>query len=420
MKINLNWANTHLSEYGEEYALYHNYYTGKHETYLKGLKTYRHLKDLLNGTKTNVCQSVVDIIANRIELDGLTVPDDAGINEFITDYFHKMRVGSVLNCAIRDALIYGDSYLALWFDKNNNLKLFNKNPMTTAVLYNAEDEIEMGVSCKYYKDENNRDRTRMFVYTKDIIGFDDYEGNFFRNEIELIPENTYKNPLNAVPIFHFCNGNAKTAWGESELSNVIPLQRNLNAFLQLRAVAGESSAFKQRYILNYTPDYDENGKEINPFENNSVGHVFITKGENVTVGEWSETPLSNFTDVIDSLHREISIITRIPQFMFTLGGNIPTSGLALKIAEQPLTYKIKNKQLIFGDVIEDIFDVILSYNGYSGYSQLESVWKNITVSDELQDVQIAANKIALGVESEIVLKELGYDASQLSIEQNGL
>jgi len=419
MKINTTWANAQITQYQDEYALFNNYYKGEHQVYLNGIKTYKHLKDLLKGTKSNVCQSIVDIVANRIILSGIHTPENDEINEFLTNYFHTNRVGSFFSQIIRDCLIFGDAYVSLWFDKDNKLKLYSKNPFNTTVFYDENDEISMAVSVKFYKDLKNNPRSRMYVYTKDFIGFEDYEGHSIKGEVEISENNMFTNPLGCVPIFHLYNSNKPTDFAESELVNVIPLQRHLNSLHQLRAVASESSAFKQRYLLGYTPQYDSNGNMVNPFSENEVGHIFISTDENVTVGEWDATPLSNFTDVIDSIHREISIVTRIPQFLYNLGGNIPTSGLALKIAEQPLVNKIKSKQVILGDIIEDIFDIILKYNGYSNYGQLDAVWEDTSVVDEYAETQTVSNKIALGVKPEIALKELGYDVEQTTIEEDG-
>lgn len=405
MNIHIEWAYNQITENQPEYDLYHNYYNGKQELYYGGTKKYKHLNELLQGTRANVCKAVIDILCSRLEFECFT-SSDSNV-ELINDYCQRERLVSLLKSVVRDCAIYGDAYVALWIDENKAVKMFQKSAFNTAVHYNAENQIDQAVSYKYYRDLEDKPRTSIWVYTPDYIYMSDYSGNFIKGVLEVDEKSAYSNPFGIVPIFHFYNGYKPTDFLRSDLTEVIPIQRHLNSIMQQRMIASELAAFTQKWATGMVAETDENGKAINPFDG-ELGKLWISTNSETRFGEFSATDLSNYTNVIDSLHQEISVVSRIPLYMLTLNnGNFP-SGEALKTAEAPLIAKISDKQVFYGDILEDMMKTICRYSGITINDDLSCVWKDTQPHNDLEATQVAANKIGLGVPQEVVLREMGY------------
>ena len=407
---NLEWAKAHFSAYSRIYDLYHNYYYGEHECFFGKIIKYPKLDELIHGTRANVCKTIVDIFCSRLELSGLTTANDKA-QEWIDEYFKAERITSLANAVHRDTSIYGDAYVSVWIDEKG-LKLFNEMPNNTAVHYNEYNEIDMAIKYAFYTTLNNKDKTKVWIYTPETIAQGEQDGQSLNFDgIKIIDEK--ENPLKIVPFFHFYNGIRPTDFTRSDLHEVIPLQRNLNKTLQDRALASEMGAYKQKWVTGINYQRDENGKQINPFPAD-VSKMWAVSGENIKFGEFSETNLANYTAMIDSIHNEIACVSRIPMHLFNLSnGNFP-SGEALKTAEAPLLAKINDKQIILGDVWEDIFKLLLKLNNMDA-EDLEAVWADTQPHNELEQWQIAATKNALGVSGDRILLEQGY--SQQEIEE---
>jgi hypothetical protein len=160
--------------------------------------------------------------------------------------------------------------------------------------------------------------------------------------------NGYEWDLGLIPLIQFANKRDNyTTSGESEIRSVIPLQDILNSTLYDMQMASKLSAFKIYWSKGLEIDKDGivPGSVINLLLRDESGNVATSLDEAaskflaaVEVGEFGTTDMSQYTNQIDKLEREISQITSTPVYGITTQGAL--SGDALKQLETGLIGKV--------------------------------------------------------------------------------
>lgn len=389
MKLDISYYRDFFANTWEFYELYHNYYEGIQEYYHQKFYKNKLLDDLLRTVKSNICKPVIDLIDSRLNIIDIQAKK-AGNSASISLIDEGLIDLAIFNRAMKEALIYGDSFIGIWEDG-----FHYHSPMNSAIEYSSDGQVISGLSYR-----QNKDNTEIYFYSPDFIFVGEVKGTSLPDSFE--PSSIYENLYAPyVPLVHFYNDLPFT-FRHSELVNVIPLQRVLNKTLQDRALASELSAFKQKWISGMQYDVDENGKPISPFESD-IAKIFVSTSSETKFGEFSETPLDNYTGVIDSLHKEISMVSSIPLHLFNLAtGNFP-SGQALQEAEAPFVSKISNKQRLFERPVVDCLKI-----AFSDYTDFNVIFQSASSESETLKLDNALKKLELGVPKDIVLKELGY------------
>jgi hypothetical protein len=111
-------------------------------------------------------------------------------------------------------------------------------------------------------------------------------------------------------------------------------------------------------------------------------------------------------------------VTRTPQYLFEALGADSPSGESLKQREIGLISKVERKQRVFGNAWEDV--VALSGRLWAKYrpgdatppARLQTQWKSAAIENEKEKMDIAEQKIRLGVPAERALMEIGYDPEE--------
>ena len=91
-------------------------------------------------------------------------------------------------------------------------------------------------------------------------------------------------------------------------------------------------------------------------------------------------------------------------------GNI--SGVALQLLFQPLLEKTRLKQLLYGELIEDICAAVIELGGFGVDVHVEINWPNLLPVDDLAAAQTALALKQLGVSDQTIMSQLGYDADE--------
>lgn len=87
------------------------------------------------------------------------------------------------------------------------------------------------------------------------------------------------------------------------------------------------------------------------------------------------------------------------------------SGVALNILFQPLVAKTQSKRRTYGEALSQLNAHLLELAGWPGLS-VTNDWPEITPGDVLTEATVAETKRRLGVSTETLLGELGYDPSE--------
>lgn len=235
--------------------------------------------------------------------------------------------------------------------------------------------------------------------------------------------NERENSLNEIPVVRIKNlPMASNPLGQSDLADIVPLQRELN--LKTTDVSD---------IINYhaAPITIIKGAKASNLEKGSR-KIWggLPKDADVFNLEL-ETDLKAAMDYIEMLKNSMFELGNMPEDAFgsseTKVSN--TSGVALHIKNQPLMEQTKVKQATYGEGIKEINRLIIKYaemiehpsfdiEAWEGLNPRQKYWsetefENPLPKDELINMQLIAQKIKLMLMSrEDALRELGEDDAE--------
>lgn len=323
----------------------------------------------MNESSANYCSIVVDMMAGRLSVAEITSEDELQ-QEWILSTLSRndfeSKQGEWYRGAIRDSESYVivDPQTALWtsepaFDGYSGVVAIYDNvtniPIWACKLWAASEASDITTD---YEDAGEETVIHVIVYQPYQITY--WKGQQGGGELEkaAVPDqpgmrtleagNGYEWELGLIPMVQFANKRDNyTPYGESELRAVIPIQNLINATLYDMQMASKLSAFKIYWSIGMEIDKDGivPGSVINLVLKDASGNIITSIDEGtaeflraIRVGEFGVTDMSQYTNQLDKLEREISQVSSTPVYGITAQGNL--SGEALKQLESGLIGKI--------------------------------------------------------------------------------
>ena len=337
----------------------------------------------LNEANANYCSIVVDQMAGRLSVGEINSADDA-VAEWIGETMERnnfeAQQGEWFRGAIRDSesFVVIDPQTALWsshptFDGYSGIvALFDPVtglPSWVCKLWMVSEPADISTDAD---DLGEEDRVYIVVYQPDRITY--WKGKAGAGSVEpkmvneaslpIIDEgNGYEWELGLIPVVQFTNKRDNySPYGESEIRSVIPLQDILNGTLYDMMMASKLSAFKIYWSIGMEVDKDGivPGSVINLTLKDENGNLLTNLDEElvrflsaVKVGEFGTTDMSQYTNQLDKLEREISQVTSTPIYGITSMGAL--SGEALRQLEGGLINKVVRFQKENTDAVRRLF-----------------------------------------------------------------
>lgn len=410
------------------YRTYEKYYDGDHPLAFATRKFRSVFWGIFSKFADNLCESVVDIQAERLELlgfssnkasskmDGETAvvrvtdaPADAA-----WELWEDRDLDLVADEVHKDSLLFGDGFTITDVDGT----IWPQEPCQMAVRYSETrpGEIELGAKCW-----PNADGTvNMNLYYQDRV--EHYVTNQAVKQSAGLKPSLFvvaddDTPMEFQAVSHFPN-RAFSRYGRSELSSVMPLQDALNKSVIDTIVAMEYQAFMQRWITGVEVELDESGKPKNFNAAHGAGE-YLALPEGASTGEFSQMDVSPLQRVSDSFRAEVARVSGIPLYYFYVGGSAPQeTGESLKTSELRFTRKGKRQHRCFGKAWENAMTTALVATGELEVSEtksldLNAVWERIEPRSESEKLDVLVKKQAIGVPNSQLQKEAGYDPEQV-------
>jgi hypothetical protein len=431
------WALSTFSDRRSEQRLYRDYMRGIHRPQYMTRQYSLTFQQILQGLRLNICPSVIHAVTDRLNLIGFTGNDQADdqVAQIASSIWRDQRLDRHSNQVHNEALVSGDSYLIVWPGEDNRPRFYPQQGMDMVARYgNDEQGGVIVLAARLWQQERRyrlnlyyADRTEKYITTKDIgilkgiskTGLPTDMNTFEQYDVLDEPW-PLPNQWGEVPVFHFAFDAGIGECGISELRDVIPIQDAINKELCDMIVASEFGAFRQRWMTGGfaegEPKYDANGRLI--VQADTVLRVGVDRFLNIPnpeakFGEFSETPLANFINTIDSLMSDVARIKGIPLHEILMSGTFP-SGESQKTAETRLVAKVKDTQIDFGDVWEDALGFALKIQGVEN-AMIASQWENPESRSELAHLQGQAIKaMQLGVPETQIWREEGYTEEDIA------
>jgi len=382
-------------------------------------------RELIAEARTNFMRLVVDAVEERMRVEGfrLSASEDATADQESWKIWQANQMDANAPTAMLEALVKGVSYLSVWQEPDAEYPTIAiEDALETIVAYRPGSNFRLrDAALKVWRDEDaGIDRANLFLPAA-IYKFERKRESNQRPGTEkypwtLLPEDAgvVDNPLQVVPIIPLRNRPRLRLEGESEISDLIPIQRQINGFTFLLALVGYFGAHRQRWAVGLTLEEDENGKTKSPFDV-AIDRLWVAEGENVKFGDFAQTDPKPYTDVIEQKILHIAVTSRTPRHYLVQSGQSP-SGDAIRSAESGLVKKALRKQGPFGEAFEEALNLARRFQGAAQAAvDSEIVWAapDTPTLAETTDAVIKQFQAGL-IPWEAALEKLGYTQTQIA------
>ena len=385
-----------------------DYYDGRHRLAFATDKFRSAFGSLIKAFAENLCPSVVDTTADWLQVSGFAAESE-DLTARAGEIWKRNRMDRRAGEVHTEALKSGDAYVIVWPGADGLPRLYPQQADQVCVYYDEEEPGRVTKAAKVFWSEDLL-AWRANLYYPDRI--EKYVGpNAGKQGYAAFPLGstsfvTYQpagetwplaNVWGRVPVCHFANNAATGLPGVSELANIIPLQDGLNKSITDMLVAMEFVALPQRWITGLEIDIDPaTGKPVAPFETGPE-RVWAVGAPDAQFGQFPGADLTSFMGAQDGFRMAIARVSRTPLHLLGLqtGGDWP-SGEALKTAEGPLSSKVGDRQIAFGNTWEDVIGLALQMDGMAGWAELSCEWVDQTPRNSRSHIEALLLKQQLG------------------------
>ena len=395
-----------LADKRAPYDLLWRYYEGHQPLRYSTERLREVFRDFKVHFAENWCSTVVDVCTDRINLSGFKVENGPGDTDRLTELFGSLELGLTSDDVHLASLVCGESMLIVWPKKDGTPGAYYNDPRMVHVEYDAEDPSIIAWAGKWWMPSDKHlllnlyyeDRVERYQSTKEG---DTQTARKAFAQIDEIP-----NKYGRVPVFHFRRTRTSLS---SELANILSLQDATNKLLSDMMVAAEYGAFPQRWAIS-TGDVSQ--LKNSP---NKIWEIPAADGisQASQVGQFEPAKLDSYLLAMNDFAQKIAIISRTPKHYLMLQGGDP-SGEALYAMEAPLTRKLGRYVERFSSPWRQAASFVLLIDGRDVPAEkIEPLFDPVQTMQPLTSVQVANQKLPLGVSKAQVKRELGYTDSQI-------
>jgi hypothetical protein len=401
-------------------------------------------RQMLEDSRANFMGLVVDATKQRLRVDGfrLSASSDEAADQASWATWQANQMDSESQIAFTEALVKGMSYLSVWLppDGSEFASIAVEDPLQTIVGYEPGTR-RRAAALKVWKDEwTGTDRANVYlpsgIFKFEAAGSEIGGATVSGNESTFggpttpvqrtsglpsaprwkplpAPDDFVENPLGVVPIVALRNRPRLLHEGESEISSVYRIQDQINGFLFLLALAGYMGAHRQRWAIGI-PLYDEDNKALEPFDV-AVDKLWATENPNAKFGDFEQTSLDGYLKAIDQKVQHIAITTFTPKHFLLPEGQEP-SGDAIKGAEAGLVKKVQDKQVTFGEGLEEAMRLARRFEG-EGDTPVDSeiLWADAQIRTEAEVTDAAIKRFQVGLSTwDQTCRDVGYSPQAIA------
>lgn len=448
----IRWALDALRANADVYALADAYYEGDQRLAFATDKFRNTFGRLFRELSINHCAVCVDVPADKLQIERFDVvaqsdalqtdgaqggtADEEKLEAQILEIWRRNRMNKRAGEVHAEALKSGDAYVIVdWSD--NRATIYPNLAGRCAVQYDDENPGVIQQAARWWlvrEPDGKKWRARLNIYTRNAI--EKYQSSA-RTTMDLPTKAGDFSPIDAdpivpnsfdkVPVFHFANNAAMGTLGRSELKDIIAPQDGLNKAVCDAMVGAEFAALGQRYAIGLELHEDENGNVKAPFSD-GLDKLWVAppqkdvdgapldadKAQPISFGQFQAANLTQLLAIKDEFRKDISLISGIPAHYFMETGGLYPSGESLKVSESRLTAKVRDRQVAFGNIWDDVVRFCLEIEGQNDV-QVETQWANAAARSEKEDVENAAIKAEkLKLPTHEIWRGLGYKPEQIA------
>lgn len=375
-----------------------NYYDGNQPLRYSSSRLKEIFKSLDAKFTQNWCEVVVDSVLERQYLRQFVVPNDEQATKQANELFEALEMDLDADDVHLCALVTGEAFVVAWLHEGGVPEIYYNDSRLIHAFYEEENPRNLRMAAKWWV-SNKKTYLRLF-YPDVVVDFeaDTHEPTQAGAFKEIAHE---PHTQGRVPVWHFRRERRAI---KSELSpSVLDTQDAINKLFADMMVSGEFGAFRQRYVIS--------NAELGVLKNapNEIWDLPAGDGlsQPTTVGEFSETNLTNYMNSMQSLASSIGKMTRTPASYFWLGARSDPSGEALMAMEGPLNKKTEKYNRRHALVWEKLMQHL------TGVAEIRAVYADPRTVQPLTQAQTRQANTTAGLPLRTQLRAEGWTQSAL-------
>lgn len=413
------------------------YYEGRQPLAFLAPEVREQIGNRLSPLVINWPRTIVDSVRRRTYPEGFRLGQGGEADLDLWRIWQESNMDRWGQLGFVDSLVHGRSFVSVWNpDGGDTPKIAVESARQAVVEYiPGTDRLRAGF--KVFDDYGTTraqlllpDRIIMLESTeglKHLIPPPDGAPPVFVNQgTRFHKVEELENPLGVVPMVPLVNRPRTTNLdGESELADVIPLADAVNKLATDMMVTSEFHASKRRYATGIEiPAGWENRERLRAevqaeWDQATKGKTWLAP-PGVQFGQFDEASLDNFVNAIGMLTGQIAAIAGLPPHYLGISTANPASAEAIRSAESTLVERAREKQRIWGDALEEVMRLaVAARDGMpvaklpSGYSQMETIWRDPETPTEAQTGDFAVKMLGANVfDLEAAQEHIGLTPTQ--------
>lgn len=173
---------------------------------------------LIKQSELPICSLVIRAVTDRLMVEGVR-GKNAPADDALWNWWQESKLDSRQGQLYSDAMTFGDAYMSVTLDENGSPLMMPESPLVLGVEHDPLDPLKVKIAAKQIGDE-------AWLYTEEAI-------YWFKKEnppsiSRWILAGITEHPLGVCPIVRFPNKLDSSGRSESEITQVLPIQRRIN------------------------------------------------------------------------------------------------------------------------------------------------------------------------------------------------
>lgn len=404
------------------------YYDGNQDLAAGPSQHRRAYREFQKKARTNLCKLAVDSMVHRMQVIGYNTgnENESRVSNQIWNLWQQARLDSRQFDTYRRALVCGSAFEVVGRDKKKADKpLVSIESANNIIIgYDPADPTVRLAALRLWHDKyENKWMATLFLpgerhafrtkkeHDANSAGMLRWDERSWERRLEVARS------FQDIPVVEFRNG-AEGEDGRAEFDVAMDIQDRVNLTLLNRMTAERYAAFRQKYLLNFQVDYDEEtGLPINPF-NSAADSMFTVPppkpGEpEPRFGDLPQTDTANMLRAVEADMSAFAAISITP--IYYLPGdliNISAEGIAALDAGH--TAKIREKTAAWSESHEEKLSLMAQVAGVkTDLTSAEIIWTRPENFDLSSMADYAVKLSQAGYPLSIIAAKLGDSPQQI-------
>ena len=334
---------TSLSKRAKHDARMDAYYEGRQRLDQIGLAVPPELRRF--ETVVNWPRAVVDEVARRLDVRGFVMPGEDDASEVLREGWEVNNLDSDAPLLSQETMITGRGFVTVGANEDDEghplIRVEPSRQMAATV--DARTRQMLGLLRSYKDADRARRRTLMLPNSTVWLRMSTSGWRV---------EDRDDHGLGRVPAVMFLNRRRPGEWwGESEMTDVIPITDAAARTLTNLQVAQEGLAVPGRYIFGVDPSKmvdAKTGKPVPVWEAYYTA-LMVHANSDARAGQFTAADLKNFTETVNHYGQLAASVSGLPIRYFVVSTTNPAAEGAIRADESRLVKNAERKQTDWGD-----------------------------------------------------------------------